>query len=99
MRTLLIVAATLATMTGASAQSLSCVGGYASLHCTMYDSGAFGPAKIIHVDPPLTAADQAEADERIATWERFCDPLIETDASGVRRYTYAHPGCEYGRTR
>lgn len=46
-------------------------------------------AKVIEIPP--SGNDDAK-------WVEFCKPTIHTDALGVGRYSYAHPGCEYGRT-
>lgn len=35
---------------------------------------------------------------RIHKWEEFCQPVIAPDALGVMRYSYAHDGCDLGRS-
>lgn len=40
----------------------------------------------------------AEQEERDAKWVAFCKPVPVRDSLGVSRYTYAHEGCEFGRT-
>lgn len=48
-------------------------------------------AKIIHVPP-----DWPVDEEELAAWEERCKPVIKKDRYGVRRYSYAKPGCEFG---
>lgn len=39
-----------------------------------------------------------EAERRAQRWEQFCKPTPVRGDLGVIRLTYAHEGCEYGRT-
>jgi hypothetical protein len=52
---------------------------------------------VIHVPPPKTEKEVAEAAERDRLWVARCRPTIRQDQYGVRRYHYAAPGCEYGK--
>jgi hypothetical protein len=47
--------------------------------------------------PQPTEQELAEARERERIWTARCRPEIVQDGFGVPRYTYAAPGCEYGR--
>jgi hypothetical protein len=47
--------------------------------------------------PPPTEQELAEMRERERIWTERCRPVIKQDALGVPRYTYAAPGCEFGR--
>lgn len=51
-------------------------------------------AKVIHV--PLD--DSPEAQVRIRKWEAYCRPEPHADKYNVIRLTYAHEGCEFGRS-
>ena len=42
--------------------------------------------------------DEIARQQEDAKWEAFCKPTFHTDQYGVRRATYAKPGCEFGRT-
>jgi hypothetical protein len=44
---------------------------------------------------PEEAQDRSQEDR---AWRAYCRPRIEQDKFGVRRYVYAKPGCEFGRT-
>lgn len=52
-----------------------------------------GP-RIVHL-PPMTEAQQVE-DRK---WEAFCQPVRNADEWGVVRLSYAHKGCEFGRSQ
>ena len=41
------------------------------------------------------AIAQARQDEK---WDTFCKPTFTADQYGVRRATYAHKGCDVGRS-
>ena len=70
----------------------NCVYGRSYLSCT---TAGYNPTpNIIHVPPP-----DAEGLKRIEKWETFCEPrIVERAPDYVRRYVYAHPGCENGRS-
>jgi hypothetical protein len=42
--------------------------------------------------------DEIARQQEDAKWEAFCKPAFHTDQYGVRRASYAKPGCEFGRT-
>src|SRR5262245_48622710 len=46
---------------------------------------------------PPTEQELAEMRERERIWTARCKPVIQQDGYGVPRYTYAAPGCEFGR--
>lgn len=71
---------------------MSCVG-----NTCVWGAPGFGPAKIIHVPPPVSAEDRAAAAKREADWVARCHPVVVADRYGVGRYHYDAPGCEFGR--
>jgi hypothetical protein len=42
--------------------------------------------------------DEIARQQDDAKWEAFCKPTFHADQYGVRRATYAKPGCEFGRS-
>src|ERR1700741_2448477 len=42
--------------------------------------------------------DEIARQQEDAKWEAFCKPTFHADQYGVRRATYAKPGCEFGRS-
>jgi hypothetical protein len=52
---------------------------------------------IIHIAPPRTAEEIADANERDRLWRTRCKPIVKQDVYGVPRYSYAAPGCDYGK--
>lgn len=47
----------------------------------------------------IEEANSPERAARVEKWERYCDPQLSApDRNGVRRYIYAKPGCEHGRS-
>lgn len=51
-------------------------------------------AKVISVPQD----DGPAARERIHRWEVYCQPTAHVDNFGVTRFSYAHPGCEFGKS-
>jgi hypothetical protein len=49
-------------------------------------------------DPELEHLDAMARQKEDAKWEGFCKPTFRTDQYGVRRASYARPGCEFGRS-
>lgn len=50
-------------------------------------------------DPKKISKEELEAEDFAhAKWVAFCKPVIKADEYGVGRYTYAHKGCEFGRS-
>ena len=66
----------------------SCSGGYRSGFINPY---------VIHVPQPTSEDDKADAKERDRLWRDRCRPVVKQDAHGISRYSYAAPGCEYGK--
>jgi hypothetical protein len=52
---------------------------------------------VIHIAPPATDEEIADARERDRQWRNRCHPIVKQDARGVSRYSYSAPGCEYGK--
>lgn len=94
MKKIMMIAATLtALMTSANATTVTthCAHGYGQFGCTTSigrSGGAAGGA--------ARSAEDIEA-ERVK-WVAFCKPVGHLDKYGVTRLTYAHEGCEFGRT-
>jgi len=50
-------------------------------------------------DPAPPTAEEIEAKRaEIAKWEAFCKPVRNVGDDGLVRLTYAHKGCEFGRS-
>jgi hypothetical protein len=75
----------------------SCVFSGGAVHCVKQyrygDRGNGGAQSLKEPDPK----DIAESREREERWVARCKPELHHDRYGVRRYSYAAPGCEYGR--
>jgi hypothetical protein len=56
------------------------------------------PSAAIYAVGRSSSADEAARQERIGRWEAFCRPVAHVDTLGVSRYSYAHEGCDVGRT-
>jgi hypothetical protein len=70
----------------------SCIGGRYSVNCiTQWRKWTPEEPK------PPTEQEIAESRERDRQWQERCARVIVQDNLGVPRYTYAAPGCEYGR--
>jgi hypothetical protein len=55
-------------------------------------------AKIINIQPPLSDADRVELEAQDRKWVAFCQPVKRVDDFGMTRLTYAHDGCDLGRS-
>lgn len=55
-------------------------------------------ALIIHVAPPLSEDERAEAAIEETKWRDFCKPTLKHDSMGVGVWTYAHDNCDLGRS-
>jgi len=49
-------------------------------------------------DPEQERLDKIARQKEEAKWQEFCKPVFKADQYGVRRASYAKPGCEFGRT-
>lgn len=74
--------------------STHCYGAGRSFSC--YSTFGYRPrGNVLTVTPE----DTAEALARDAKWQEYCKPVLgEPDKLGMRRYVYAKPGCENGRS-
>jgi hypothetical protein len=108
MRTVIILAALLSTTAADAAsygRTTTCARYGGSISCTTegyrtgsYYSPGYAPASsVIDVAPP-SAAELGAQMERERKWEAFCKPQANVDKLGVTRYSYAHEGCEFGRS-
>jgi hypothetical protein len=69
-------------------------GFYGYSHCTTIWTEIPDPVR----DPEQERLDRVERQKEIAKWQEFCKPVFKADEYGVRRASYAKPGCEFGRT-
>ncbi|HEX4555656.1 MAG TPA: hypothetical protein VH249_16815 [Xanthobacteraceae bacterium] len=54
---------------------------------------------VIQVQGPQSPEERAEANEQDRLWQARCRPTLQQDMFGINRYSYAAPGCEYGKTK
>jgi len=76
----------------------SCVGGWGMRNCVINQRDF---PRDPHVRPVRGFESDQDAKESVARhhkWLTFCKPVVITDRYGVSRYTYAQPGCEFGRS-
>jgi len=69
---------------------------------TFVCNSQWGPGRgsfpqIIAVPSPASEREAAEAAERDRRWVTRCRPVVRRDRYGVGRYSYAAPGCEFGK--
>jgi len=74
----------------------SCFGGDNAYSCLRIFRTVRKNPHVIVV-PQATGSELAAIEARDRRWEARCRPTIRQDAYGMPRYTYAAPGCEYGR--
>ena len=77
------------------AYSTHCVYSRGLASCVDHWGGSF--ARILEIAPPLNERDAAAAAERDRLWAARCKPRARIDQYGVRRFSYAASGCEFGR--
>jgi len=80
----------------AQAQGVVTCGFETGITC-LFGSTNGGLGKVIEVSPPRNVDELLAQRERIRAWEARCKPVIVFDNLGVGRYSYAAPGCEFGR--
>lgn len=105
MRTIIILLLSTTAVNAASyGRTTTCAryGGSISCKSEGYATGSYGPryvpSSITEVGAPMSAAELGEQQMRIQKWEAFCKPVGHVDANGVTRLSYAHEGCEFGRS-
>jgi opacity protein-like surface antigen len=89
-RIILAATAALALTTSASALDIT----VRQLPTNMFVLGS--SAHIINIPEPVGIVEREHRDLAISRWTEHCHPVAHADAYGVRRLTYAHPGCEFG---
>jgi hypothetical protein len=67
-----------------------------AVNCTTLGGPVDASPRVIEV--PASGEPEDVVAARIRKWEAFCQPKPVTDRYGVDRLTYAHPGCEFGRS-
>ena len=83
-----------ATAQADGVRATSCINSWRSMTCvTNWRKWYPEPPK------PPTEQEIAESRERDRKWQARCQPIIQQDGFGVARYTYAAPGCEFGRVQ
>jgi hypothetical protein len=75
---------------------LSCFGGRGAGSCVIVEGGGGNP-HVRTIAGPTTEQDKAESAQRERLWVARCKPQMAVDDMGVQRYTYAAPGCDFGK--
>jgi hypothetical protein len=75
---------------------ITCFGGWSSGTCVRVDGDGSNP-HIRTIPAPATEQDKAESAQRERLWVARCKPQLVVDDMGVQRYTYAAPGCDFGK--
>lgn len=91
----------LAALAATALISPACAGGFNwqcyhsrfATNCSMVEIGAPAP-----LSPAETAEREAARQAELEKWTKFCQPVGKTDDMGMVRLSYAHPGCEFGRS-
>jgi hypothetical protein len=76
----------------------SCVGGWGMGNCVVHQRSFPRDPHVRHVRGFETEEEAEHSAKRDRKWVRFCKPVALTDRYGVARYSYAQPGCEFGRS-
>lgn len=56
-------------------------------------------ARIINIQPPISQVERDAMAVEDRKWETFCRPVRHVDEFNVTRLSYAHEGCEFGRSQ
>lgn len=92
MRKLVLAALAVLTVTSAQAAGYSRVCTYSQFY------GSRCTWQAIRDPAPPTEAEIEAKRADIAKWEAFCKPVRNVGDDGLVRLTYAHKGCEFGRS-
>jgi hypothetical protein len=95
---LAVIASSFSTAKADWSVTSSCVGTWGMGNCAAVKRGHVRDTHLRHIDGFDTAQEAKESVERDRKWARFCKPVVLTDRYGVSRYSYAQPGCEFGRS-
>ncbi len=76
----------------------SCVGGWGMGSCSAVKRHSVRDTHLRHVPGFDTEQEAKESMAQDRKWVSFCKPVVFTDRYGVSRYSYARPGCEFGRS-
>jgi hypothetical protein len=79
--------------------SSSCVGGWGAGACFVQKRSFPRDPHVRQVGGFDNEADAKASAERDRKWTAFCKPVAFIDRYGVERLSYAHPGCEHGRSQ
>jgi hypothetical protein len=82
----------------AGSANVSCVRSHGMLNCAAQWGEGGGFPRVIALDTDRDERAAAAGAERDRQWAARCKPRLRTDRYGVGRYTYAAPGCEFGRS-
>lgn len=77
-------------------QTTNCFGTFITESCVT----SFGPRRspnVIAVPAAATPEERTAMEARDRRWTERCRPVIRQDRYGMPRYSYAAPGCEFGR--
>jgi hypothetical protein len=95
------ITATLISLSSAQAWSGSgsddCLFSRFGVSCTHAWRRGFVNPYVISVAPPRTEEEIADFNLRDRLWRTRCKPVVRQDIHGISRYSYAAPGCEYGK--
>nr|WP_041756589.1 hypothetical protein [Bradyrhizobium sp. ORS 278] len=72
---------------------------YGYSRCTYTHTELPPVSRDVSFTPSPAARQEEEAREaEAAKWEAYCKPVFRRDEYGIRRASYAHAGCEFGRS-
>ncbi|MGJ4889716.1 hypothetical protein ACQR1Y_16060 [Bradyrhizobium sp. HKCCYLRH3099] len=72
---------------------------YGYSRCTYTHTELPPASRDVSFTPSPAARQEEEArDAEAAKWEAYCKPVYRHDEYGIRRASYAHAGCEFGRS-
>ena len=95
---LAVVASSFSTAKADWSVSSSCVGGRGVGTCSAMVRENPRDTHLRPVPGFATDEEAKESVQRDRKWVSFCKPAIFVDRYGVSRYSYAQPGCEFGRS-
>jgi hypothetical protein len=95
---LAVIASSFSTAKADWSISSSCVGTWGLGSCSAVKREFPRDTHMRHVRGFDTEQEAKESVLRDRKWMAFCKPVLSTDRYGVSRYSYAQPGCEFGRS-
>jgi hypothetical protein len=95
---LAVIASSFSTAKADWSISSSCVGYWGMGNCAAVKRHFVRDTHLRQVRGFDTEDEAKESVLRDRKWMSFCKPVVLTDRYGVSRYSYAQPGCEFGRS-